>query len=184
MSLKGFLIRTAGAATASLLALSGAVALAPAAAAEPLYCGSSEYVDHISVERWTSGEFKIKVTPKSAARWAPDPHAATVSEWHAVQNCVSGLYGGLADSIWDQLECHQYLAAVPAKPSNWSSDSFWATGGTYDLESWRGTFTSDYPTWYSSHCGNEYGSDPVGVSLGAYRPDTGQLDLQLPTDVA
>jgi hypothetical protein len=101
------------------------VATAPEANAFVRYCGpSGAYVDHIEIQDHEGGHFKILLTPTWQARVAPDPWAATLEEWTAIQGCVIGLDGYLADSIFDQLQCHQYLALGP-------------TGETFDLESWR-----------------------------------------------
>lgn len=75
-------------------------------------CGSSTYIDHTELKREVGFDFTIKVYPRGFVRVVPAAHAVTVDMWHAVQACVSGLSGSTADSIWDQLECHQYLSAV------------------------------------------------------------------------
>ena len=128
------------------------------------YCGPSEYINGIQVEPWADGQFKIEVSPTDASRYDIDPWNVTEQMWYAIQDCVSGLSGDLADSIWDQLECHQHAGAL----------SF-ATGATYDLESWRGTF--GVADWVSSHCGNELGTDPAGPTGPPTSPDAGQSDL-------
>ncbi|WP_157063552.1 DUF2599 domain-containing protein [Luteipulveratus mongoliensis] len=138
------------------------------------YCGPSKYFSDISVERWSNGDFKIIAWPTWEARTASDPTAATIDEWHAIQNCVSGLYGTLADSIYDQLECHQHLALVPGK-------NVWATGTTYDLESWRGTFDN----WLGTRCGNELNKerDHTDAPTSNGQPDEGVTDIAPPTTV-
>lgn len=141
------------------------------------YCGPSQYFSEISVEKWANGDFKIMAAPTSAARTALDPDAATVDEWHAIQDCVSGLYGSLADSIWDQLSCHQKWALAPGLKGGW------ATGDTYDLESWRGTFPES--EGFSNHCGNhlneaqDHTDEPISIG----RPDDGVTDLTTPTNI-
>ncbi|WP_107765640.1 hypothetical protein [Nocardioides terrigena] len=139
------------------------------------YCGASEYLSEITVTVWADEAFMISAAPTENARRSSDPGGVTAAQWHAIQACVSGLYGDLADSIWDQLECHQHLALVPAV----HDFAFgWATGETYDLESWRGTFSAG--DWISARCGNELNMehnhfDETPVFVG--RPDTGVGDL-------
>ncbi|MGE9809705.1 DUF2599 domain-containing protein [Janibacter sp. G1551] len=128
------------------------------------YCGPSAYIEEIQVEPWSEGQFKILVTPTGASRYDVNPWGVVEQMWYAIQDCVSGLEGALADSIWDQLECHQHFGAL----------SF-ATGATYDLESWRGTF--DASDWVSSNCGNELGVEPAGPIGSPISPDAGQSDL-------
>jgi len=162
-------------AVAAALGAVATVAAAPSASATVLYCGSSEYVTSIRVQDFADGNFKVIVTPTSSARTALDPHAATVDEWHAIQSCIPGLYGSLADSIWDQLECHQGLALVPGEHG-------WATGPTYDLETWHGTFSEG--DWLSTHCGNQLGIEPEGPFGTPHDPSAGQSDLQPPANIA
>ncbi len=156
--------------TAVGLGLVAAVATAPSASADQLYCGPSENVQSVQVQDYADGHFRILLTPTAASRFALDPHAATVSEWHAVQNCVRGLSGPLADSIWDQLECHQRWALTPSK------DGGWATGPTYDLETWHGVFSENQ--YVSTRCGNELGIQPDGPFGEPHDPSAGQTDLQ------
>lgn len=152
-------------AASTLLLLLGMIAMPGTANADSHYCGSSKYVDQISVQPDANGRFTISVDPNDAARTAWDPHEATIEMWHAVQACVPGLYGNLADRIWDQLECHQYLALVPHVGIRVLGDKLrnvtavaeidgWATGETYDLESWRPPFDANHWTWVTSRCGN------------------------------
>ncbi|AXX31209.1 hypothetical protein APASM_3844 [Actinosynnema pretiosum subsp. pretiosum] len=107
----------------------------------------------------------------------PDPHATVVEQWHAVQNCVAGLYNDLADSIWDQLECHQALSWIM-----WNREgSMWATGDTYELESWRPKLIRDFPRlpqYLVTECGNNLGLKPAGPFRSPIRPDLGVVDLQ------
>lgn len=158
--------RWSTAAGAALVTVPGVVLLnAPSAAAWVPYCGESQFVHEIQVEDWADGHQKISVTPKGHSRVAVDANGATIAMWHAVQDCVAGLYGGRADTIYDQLECHQHFGAA-----------WFATGDTYDLETWRPTFGPS--EWVSSHCGNELGTDPAGPVRGHYRPDAGVTDLE------
>lgn len=95
------------------------------------YCGGNDYVAEVQVQDYTQGQFDIQVTPTSNARYAElsgfGPEA-TNEIWHAVQACVSGLYGTLADGIYEQIQCHVIGGLLG--PIN-------AGGATYDLETWR-----------------------------------------------
>lgn len=111
------------------------------------------------------------MTPASKARWAAvkgDLHGATVTMWHAIQGCVPGLYHGLADSIWQQLDCHQWGALIKNR------DGSYATGDTYGLESWRiplaGPGVGEY---WRTECLNLINKD--GEGSGVNFP--GSLDL-------
>lgn len=159
-------VRWAACAAAALVTAPAlAVLNTQSAAAWTPYCGESEFIHEIRVQDWDNGEQKISITPRGDSRLAVDASAATIGMWHAVQNCVSGLYGPRADSVYDQLECHQHLAAA-----------WFATGETYGLETWRPTF--EPAAWFVSHCGNKLGPDPAGPFGGYYRPDAGATDLQ------
>jgi hypothetical protein len=162
----------------SALTIAGLAALAPSASAAP-YCGSSKFVEKIEVAQWDDGQFQIVLTPTNEARWhaafALNPRDAVVEQWHAIQGCVPGLYGALADTIWDQLECHQLNSAIIWKKEG----GWWLTGSTYDLESWRPTL----PRWVPggalifTECLNRLGVDPAGPFGSPIRPDAGQTDL-------
>ncbi|MFI6567031.1 hypothetical protein [Streptomyces sp. NPDC050534] len=173
---------------AALLALAaaalGLMGLAPSAQAAPApYCGPSKYVEKIEVASWGDGQFQIVLTPTQGARWnaafSPTPRDAVVEQWHAIQACVPGLYGGLADTIWDQLECHQLNSwiALPREGSKW------ITGDTYDLESWRPVLPRQVPgqDLIVTHCLNSMGVDPAGPFNSPIRPDAGQVDLEQAT---
>jgi hypothetical protein len=172
--------------TAGFVALSatflGLVALAPSAGASSHYCGESNLVHEITVSQWDQGQWQIHVTPKAQARVAPNPRQAVDTMWHAVQACKSGLTGRLADSIYQQLDCHQRLAAAPKWPWQWFSDTgedgIFRTGNTYDLESWRPKLTGPdiFGQERRSHCLNDRsvlpsGGDPVGPLGDPVRPD-------------
>ncbi|WP_222724041.1 DUF2599 domain-containing protein [Streptomyces sp. uw30] len=170
---------------AGLLALAaaafGVMGLAPSAEAAPAaYCGPSKYVEKIEVASWGDNQFQIVLTPTQEARlnaaFSPTPRDAVVEQWHAIQACVPGLYGGLADTIWDQLECHQLNSwiAVPQEGSKW------ITGDTYDLESWRPVLPRLVPgeALIVTRCLNSLGVDPAGPFSSPIRPDAGQVDLQ------
>ncbi len=96
-------------------------------------CGAGIYVKGITVEHVAGPDFKIVLEPTTGGRLASagDLRGSTVEMWHAIQSCVPGLYHGLADSIWQQLECHQMGALAP------DGRGGYATGPTYDLETWR-----------------------------------------------
>jgi hypothetical protein len=134
--------------------LSAAPSAAPGAVGWPKTsdCAtSSPYVSKLSVSRYEDGQFKISLTPHWWAR-VDDPWPTTLDEWSAVQSCMGGLSGPLADSVFAQLYCHQALAAFPGR------DGGLATGPSYELESWRGMrktgFVPDYAYWVSVRCGN------------------------------
>ena len=61
-------------------------------------------------------------------------------------------------------------------------DGGWASGPTYDLESWHGTFNEQQQ--YSTHCGNLLGTAPDGPLGGPYDPSLGQSDIRLPANLA
>ncbi|WP_157239699.1 hypothetical protein [Catenuloplanes japonicus] len=164
--------------TISASTIFGLAAFVPPASAAS-YCGPSKFVEEIEVARWGDGQFQIVLTPTTEARahaaFSKSPRDAVVEQWHAIQRCVPGLYGSLADTIWDQLECHQL--------NSWlifpKEDGNWLTGSTYDLESWRPIL----PRWVGgqdlivTECLNRLGVDPAGPFGSPLRPDAGQSDL-------
>jgi hypothetical protein len=157
----------------------GAIILVPAAHADPVYCGPSAFIQQIQVADWGNGDFQIVVTPNDVAReWAAagshvDQRAAVVDEWHAIQACVRGLYGDLADSVWQQLDCHQRLSWA------WLPFKGWLTGSTYDLESWRPKLSiANLATELATECLNRLGVDENSQVTSPYRPDEGVTDLQ------
>ncbi|MGY1820503.1 hypothetical protein [Geodermatophilus sp. SYSU D00079] len=121
-------------------------------------CGySDQYIDKIETVYHDDGSFKIKVTPTNLLRrigwidFTSGDNSTTISMWHAVQSCVPGLYYSLADSIWQQLQCHVWGSGSPNKTL-----SDWATGPTFDLESTA--LPLIYPGFRSygaTHCLNE-----------------------------
>ncbi|KJE25257.1 Protein of unknown function (DUF2599) [Frankia torreyi] len=143
-------------------------AAAPAAAAP--YCGASRYVEEIVVEQWADGRLRISVRPTSAARHA-ERHEATDAIWTAIGGCVTTLPAlgrDVTDSLHAQLACHQDLALIPAL----GGGRGYATGDTYDLESWRPMMRpNSMSTWISTRCGNTLGTDPTGPPARVFRPD-------------
>ncbi|OZD68186.1 DUF2599 domain-containing protein [Rhodococcus sp. 06-1460-1B] len=134
-----------------LLVALGVGAVSPPLAAaeipEVQNCGANTYVKSIDVKpkEGTDSNFYIVVTPTDSARknGLAQNRNTTVSMWHQIQSCVPGLYGDLADSIWQQLECHQHYAV-----DKW-------TGSTYDLETWRYPLNdANYVTYANSRCLN------------------------------
>lgn len=138
-------------------------------------CSGNDYVTEVTVTPFPSGQWQINVTPTDNVRSAYFTgyrREATDAIWHAVQACVSGLYGDLADSIYEQIDCHVGYAYMPGR------DGHWATGPTFDLESWRPAVGDVADEFYLvTHCGwggYPYGHEPSGAP---YRPDAGALDL-------
>ncbi|MCL9796514.1 DUF2599 domain-containing protein, partial [Frankia sp. AgKG'84/4] len=131
------------------------------------FCGASVDVEEIVVQRWTDTRFRISLRPTVASRKASRlPTVAAM--WTAVNSCVRGLTGPVADSLHAQLTCHQALAQLPAL----GGGSGFATGATYDLESWRPLMRpNSFSTWVSTRCGNTLGTDPSGPAARIYRPD-------------
>ena len=139
-----------------------------AAGASTPYCGPSRYVEEIVVQQWADGRFRIQVRPTPEGRRAGDPGQVAAEIWQAVQGCVTGLRGEVADSLRDQLACHQNFAQLPAL----NGGKGFATGETYDLESWRpAPRPGGIRTWISTRCGNTLGTDPPGPPARIYRLD-------------
>lgn len=168
----------------------GTVVFAAGAQADAIYCGESNYIQEIKKADWVidgKPAFQIIIYPKIEARVhaglgvatrMPNERPVVVDEWHAIQACIRGLYDGLADSIWQQLECHQKLSWAwnPAR-NNWQGD--WATGPTYDLESWRPPIPfANIATEAATNCLNWLGEREDSQVVNPFRPDTGQTDLQ------
>lgn len=139
-------------------------------------CGGNAYSSEIKVTDFTNGGFKISATPTSNARWAVwngNPRETTNEIWHAVQACVSGLYDDLADSIYQQIDCHVFIAGG-------GGTVFPLGGETWDFESWRGSRTGLAKVAAYSDAGNggqhmcnwnsgaDSGYQPIGKP---YRPD-------------
>ncbi|CAO5186047.1 exported hypothetical protein [Frankia sp. AiPs1] len=138
----------------------------PAGGATPPYCGAGRDVEEIVVEQWSTGVFRISLRPSADSRKAPRD-ATTRTLWSAIQGCVGDLGGARrADSLHEQLACHQALAQVRSRGGGY------ATGDTYDLESWRPPMDPNtFATWITTRCGNTLGTDPSGPPTRVYRPD-------------
>jgi hypothetical protein len=121
-------------------------------------------VEEITMRRWADGGFQVSLRPTSGARYAEDTDAAAAEMWQAVRGCVSGLDGQVGASLEDQLRCHEYLALIPGQ-----GEEVYATGTTFDLESWRPT--PGRSRWISTRCGNTLGTDPTSTPGQRYRPD-------------
>lgn len=147
------------------------------------YCGpSGSYVEKIEVSSDGASNFIVHVTPTSlarqdsAVRFAADLSSrdVVVEQWHAIQGCKTDLEGDVADSIWQQLECHQRLS--------WAYDPRthdWFTGPTYDLESYRPPLPVNlFVTQIASGCGKYLGVDPGTTFSNPMQPDAGITDLE------
>jgi hypothetical protein len=135
------------------------------------YCGASADVEEITLEKWPNGDFRVSLRPTDTGRHADDRDAATATMWQAIVNCVHPPSGGIhldgtvGASLFDQLRCHEFFALVPSL----SGGPGYATGPTYDIESWRPV--AGQARWISSECGNKLGTDPTGGPPAFYRPD-------------
>lgn len=160
--------RTALAVTAALVAL--ATYLAPSAAAAPPQvsnCGASADVVWISTEPVKGPDYIIHLKPTDTARAAHERHDVVSAMWHQIQSCVPGLSGMLADSVWQQLECHQMYS------------NLW-TGPTYDLETWHAPLRNPGAgTYANSKClGTNWILGQPNGSPGSANNFPGYLDLQ------
>lgn len=121
---------------AALLLAAGLVATpaiaSPAAADTGLpACGSDSYIAGMALRTYDNGDFKVALTPTALGRTV-----ATWKRyhfWHMTQACVPDLDGNIADRIYAQLACHADLSLL----RNREDPSGWATGATFDLESWK-----------------------------------------------
>ncbi|MDT0264104.1 hypothetical protein [Jatrophihabitans lederbergiae] len=155
------------------LAFAGAIALAVTLAVSPAMtasaqadtvatnCDGNAYVSLVEVQDFTDGQFEIKTWPTSNTRyaaWGGYELDAMNEIWHAVQACVPGLYGSLADGIYQQIECH--VVGTIGGPLDFGGD-------TFDFESWRGTTdpSNEIPTecnwggWPYTPIGEPYRTD-------------------------
>jgi hypothetical protein len=132
---------------ALVLGMSGLTAVTTTAAASAGSCANSSVL-HVWTEPWSGGQQQIRVIPSTAARiWQLSP-AATNNIWHAVQQCVPGLYGSLADSIYMQIKCH-VLGSHYGYP--------WAGGYSWDFETWR-PYPVGWDVAFATKC--NWGGDP------------------------
>src|SRR4051812_35734289 len=90
--------RLAGGALATLAATAGAwVAAVPANASQTVDCGYGDSnISSVTTDYFGDGTFEIHVAPTIWAR-TDGSDGMTYAMWHAVQSCVPGLYGDLAD---------------------------------------------------------------------------------------
>ena len=144
---------------ASTLGFAGTVpALATADVASPSGCGQNDYVQSVDPDHPDepyAQYTKIVVTPTEAAWHRVANRDVTVKMWHSIQACIPGLYGDVADSIWQQLMCHQ---AYPFKGP---------AGPTWDLETYHPPLSN--PTWAAlaaTRCLNALEPEQGGASGG------------------
>jgi hypothetical protein len=138
-----------------------APATPPPPSAHERDCGYSDgNVRSIVTTYQADGTFNVHVSPTELARAVGTGERIVGREyvvyqmWHAVQHCVPGLYGHLADSIYQQLQCHVWLGI--------DSASRVGTGPTYDLESWHLPLVDPgLKTYAASHCLNNDAGDRV-----------------------
>ena len=139
------------------------------------FCGASTDVAEITLEKWSNGDFRVSLRPTDAGRHASDREAATATMWQDIVNCVHPPAGGIqltgavGASLRDQLACHEDLALLPSLHGG----SGYATGPTYDIESWRPV--AGESRWFSSECGNKLGTDPTSAPSAPYRPDGAKI---------
>ena len=151
------ILAISGFAVASVLGFTGtAIPLAQADSVSG--CGSNDFVQSVDPHDLAApyaGHRKIKVTPGEPAWHAVGVKEVTDVMWHSIQDCVPGLYGRVADSIYQQLMCHQ---AYPVE---------FATGPTWDLETYHPPLSN--PTWAAlanTHCLNTLEPDSSGGGGG------------------
>lgn len=124
-------------------------------------CGYSDgNISSIVTTYQADGTFDVHVSPTESARALGTGERVFGREdivyqmWHAVQHCVPGLYGHLADSIYQQLECHVWFGI--------DSASGYGTGPRYDLESWHLPLVHPgFSAYVASHCLNKDSGDRV-----------------------
>ncbi|MCF6733629.1 hypothetical protein [Blastococcus sp. KM273129] len=97
---------------------------------------SDDFIASLTTYYYADGSFKISVEPTQYARdngwtdYANRSRAMTNAIWHATQSCVPGLYNALADSIYQQIECHVWFGGLPN-----NNLRGYRTGDTWDFES-------------------------------------------------
>jgi hypothetical protein len=99
-------------------------------------------VMHVWTEDYGLGHLRISVIPTNRARFLAS-RAVTNDIWHAVQQCVPGLYGVVADGVYQQIQCHVDGALV------WGP----AGGYSWDFETWREPVSWDVAYWESCNWG-------------------------------
>lgn len=120
-------------ALAAALVVPGAVTVTQASAAADDCTNDS--VMHVWTEGYGGDHLRIRVIPTNSARFFPS-WAVTNDIWHAVQQCVPGLYGVVADGVYQQIQCH-----VDGAPFG---------GYSWDFETWREPVSWDV-AWLE-HC--------------------------------
>lgn len=160
---------TSGTLTAGIITTmaAAAISVAPTATAAPPVvsnCGANAFVASISTTPAGGPDYVIHLKPTLLGRQS---NVRVVNDmWRQVQACVPGLYGDLADSIYQQLECHQ---TVPLEV---------ATGATYDLETWHEKLPGPNPVSYGlTHCLNQNPDGSPNGNQGAGNNFPGYLDI-------
>lgn len=130
-------------------------------------CQANFDIDGIAVERWNNGAFKIVLTPSWQGR--SSLFLATNDVWHLVQACVPGLYGALADTIYAQLDCHvwgRFLSDGSGynKANVASGGDGFATGSTWDFESWHTLRAGDLGAYKAQTCNGSGTFDETSTS--------------------
>lgn len=139
-----FNLKKMGTRLAAVTMLAGSVLVATVGADPGVALAGSctnSSVKHVWTEQWSGGQRQIRIIPTTAARmWQFS--TATNNIWAAVQQCVPGLYGSVADSVYSQIRCH----ALGAQYGYW-----WAGGYSWDVETWRAPYQSNW-TMLTSKC--------------------------------
>lgn len=150
-------------------------------------CKESWLVDGIALRTYNDGDFKIAVRPSAGGRWWGNWLNNPNQVWHEVQACVPGLAGTVADRIYAQLVCHAKYSVVPNTHFNG-----WATGETWDLESWLTptTLGDSEVTNCSNKTNNKehesgfwhiyFGPDPEGYDPNEGKPQVLEMPETLP----
>lgn len=118
----------------------------------------TQYVSNIAVGDDGIYGTRISVTPTDAARLGGGPGSPlTDLIWPEIQSCVPNLYGSVADSIFQQLQCHVLFSEAPAP----ELPLRYASGNTWDFDTAFVPLSSPNPvSYYSSKCLN---SQPVVI---------------------
>lgn len=139
---------------AALLVATVGLLTAQTAPAHANACGPTSLVDGIAVERWPDrAGMKIVVSPSVDGRVAP---WGTNEVWRAIQACVPGLTGEVADSIYWQLDCHVLGASIGSGSDGVSKGAIngpeFATGQSWDLETWQPVMGRDLVRYQRTAC--------------------------------